>query len=231
MSNILDEITMVPFPEDQYIRQESAKRLIFLHHTASSSDPYSVVNWWKHTPERVATSFIIAGESTSDKWKDGEIIQIFSSKYWAYHLGLTAKHLAPAGKEAKSSLWLNKHSIGLEICAWGQLVYKNGKYYAYPKDFTSVTVPEDQVVEYPDKFRGYQFYQKYTPAQIESVRKLLLFLGDRWDIPLKYNDKIFTYPDLRAMRGEPCVAAHVGVRNDKFDVSPQPLLVEMLKSL
>jgi N-acetyl-anhydromuramyl-L-alanine amidase AmpD len=225
---ILDRITTVPFGADQYVDVDSPKSMIFIHHTASSANPFGVVDWWKSTAERVATSFIVAGHpGTSTKWKDGDIIQCFSSSKWAYHLGLTQAHLAIGGPKALGSVELNRRSIGIEICNWGQLTKTAKGFVAY----SGVAVPDNQVHTFETPFRGYKHYQKYTPAQLDTTFQLLRYLGEKWNIPVAYKgDRIF---DLcpECIQGEPGVWTHVSCRPDKFDCFPQPDLITMLKSL
>ena len=77
-------LRQINFPSSQYINDETVKKQIFLHHTAGNSNPVGVFDYWKTTKERVATCVVIGGDPGVNKsWNDGEIIQGFSSKYWA----------------------------------------------------------------------------------------------------------------------------------------------------
>jgi N-acetyl-anhydromuramyl-L-alanine amidase AmpD len=223
--SILDQIVWSPLPANQFIAEETPKSMIFLHHTASSPSPYGVLSWWMSNVERVGTSFVIAGKPGKDsRYTDGQIIQAFSSKHWGWHLGLKKSDLVPGGK---TSTWLNSNSIGLEICNWGQLT-RDAKGF---RTYAGAYVDKSEVVEYQTLFRGYKYYQRYTDAQLESTRKLLKYLGDTWDIDLKYKgDEIFDV-DRRALMGESGVFSHTSVRKDKFDCHPQTELIQMLKSL
>lgn len=228
MNDVLKKITMVPFSVNQYMNEDTNKRQIYIHHTAGSPDPFGVVRWWESTPERVATSFIIAGHpGTSTRWKDGDIIQVFGSKKWGWHLGLNQSHLRVGGAGALSNTRLNRESIGIEICNWGQLRQTDRGFLNY----AGGRVSDDQVVELSAPYRGFRFYQKYTDAQLENTRDLIRFLGNRWNIPVTYKgDRIFDIcPE--ALRGEPGVWSHTSVRPDKFDCFPQPELIQMLRSL
>jgi N-acetyl-anhydromuramyl-L-alanine amidase AmpD len=225
--NVLQKITLVSLPADQYLTEDSSKNQIYVHHTASSTSPYGVLDWWKTTPERVGTAFIVGGPTTSTKWKDGDIIQCFGSAKWAWHLGLKAEHLHVGGSKAKTNTDLNKNSIGIEICNWGQLSFKNGKFLSYANE----EVPKEQVVEYDVAYRGYKFYHKYSAAQLDVVHDLLGFLCDKWNIDKTYQgDRIFDIcPD--ALQGKPGIFSHVSVRPDKFDCHPQVELKQMLQSI
>ena len=228
MSNILEKIKVVPFAEKNFLNEDSNKKQIYVHHTASSPDPFGVVKWWEQTPERVATSFIVGGHPGSNvQWKDGDIIQVFNSRKWAWHLGLKPSHLKLGGSKALSNTQLNKESIGIEICNWGQLKQTNKGFINYAGGI----VPDNQVTQLSTPYKGFKFYQKYTDAQLENTRGLIRFLADRWNIQTNYKgDRIFGIcPE--ALCGESGIWTHTSVRPDKFDCFPQVELIQMLRSL
>lgn len=218
------KLTQTQFPTAQYFLEEHPKTQIYLHHTAGNPDPYGVFNWWSSTPDRIATCVTIGGKpKANSSWQDGEIIQGFSSKYWAYHLGLKQDVFTYNGLRYKS---LDKISIGIEVCNWGQLSYKDGKYYNH----VGGLVPQSEVCELPVAYKGYKFYHNYTDAQIESIKELLLLWKNRYNIPLEYNDDIWDI-SRRALNGDSGVFTHNSVRKDKIDVYPHPKLITMLKNL
>jgi len=218
----LPKITQVDFPENQYYKTQYTKKQIYLHHTAGNPDGKAVFRWWAQDKQgRIATCISISGKGKNTK--DGEIIQGYSSKYWAYHLGCKSKFFAAMGLPYKE---LDKYSIGIEICNWGNLTLKNGKFYNYVKG----EVPADEVCELDTPFKGYKYYHNYTDAQIESTKQLLLYWGEVYNIPLDYNEDIFDLTP-RAYKGEKGVFTHNSVRPDKVDIYPHPKMVEMLKSL
>lgn len=223
--SVTDKILMVPLAPTQYFDETTNKTQIYVHHTASSPNPHRVLEWWASTPERVATSFVIGGNPNGSKtYRDGSIIQCFGSAKWGYHLGLKKEHLVTGGKD---NITLNKMSIGIEICNWGQLT-KGPKGYT---SYAGVVVKEPDIVEYKTPFRGFAYYQKYTDAQIASVHELLQFLCAKWNINTEYKgDAIFNI-DKRALMGENGIFTHVSVRPDKNDCHPQNELKEALKSL
>jgi N-acetyl-anhydromuramyl-L-alanine amidase AmpD len=215
----LNEIIVVDFPENQYVKEQTDKKQIVLHHTVSGQGVDGDISWWRKTVERIGTAIIIG-------W-DGKIYQCFSSKYWAYHLG--------AGNSN-----LDKQSIGIEIDSWGGLVRFNRQWYPAKWDEnlkqnvanTNIKpIPERNVQIYVNGFCGFYGYEKYSDAQIEAARKLLIYWGERYKIPLKYNENMW---DLNndALSGKAGVWTHVSYRgNKKSDCHPQPELINMLKSL
>jgi N-acetyl-anhydromuramyl-L-alanine amidase AmpD len=208
-------LRQISFPKGQYFEEVVLKTQIYLHHTAGAPNADQVWHWWITDTTPIATCVVVDDS--------GEIVQGFSSKFWAYHLGLKTKHFSVMGVPYKN---LDKTSIGIELTNWGQLTQKNGKFYNY----VGGEVPANQVCELENPHRGYKYYHNYTDAQIESTKELLLLWKEKYNIPLTYNEDIFGITK-RALEGKPGVYTHNSVRPDKVDVYPHPKLVTMLKSL
>jgi len=218
------KLTQVAFPTTQYIFEEHPKIQIYLHHTAGNANPIATFKYWESNQERIATCVAIGGyPGTNTQWQDGEVIQGFSSKHWAYHLGLKESTFDKFGLPYKS---LDKISIGVEICNWGQLTAKNGKFYNY----VGGIVPDSEVYHLNQPYKGYKYFHNYTDAQIEAVKDLLLLWKQRYNIPLTYNQDIWDVTP-RALKGEPGVYTHNSVRYDKVDIYPHVKMVQMLQSL
>ena len=216
--------TQYNFSESQYIREEHPKSMIFLHHTAGNANAAGVYKFWETNPERIGTCVVIAGTpKRTDNFQDGEIVQGYSSKYWAYHLGLRESTFHNFGIAYKS---LDRISIAVELCNWGQLAYRNSKFYTCG----NTVLDEKDVIALDHPHRGYKYYHNYTDKQIDSLEKLLRYWKTKYNIPVNYSDDIFDVCP-RALRGEPGVYTHNSVRYDKTDIYPHPKLVEMLKSL
>lgn len=205
-------IKQVEFPQSQYMREEFSKLQIYLHHTAGSGSGENVFKFWSTNKERIATCVCISN--------NGDIVQGFSSKYWAFHLGLKESTFNRFNIPYTS---LDKISIGVEICNWGQLTERGGKYYNY----VNIEVPKKSVIKLDKPFKGFEYFENYTDAQIKSVSELLDLWHDRYNINIKYNADIWDICP-RALRGESGVYTHNSVRTDKVDVYPHPGLIEML---
>lgn len=214
-------IKQVAFPESQYIKEEHPKKQIYLHHTAGNPSGEGVFMHWANNKERIATCVSISG--IGKNCIDGQIVQGFGSQYWAFHLGLKESTFQSVKASYQS---LDRISIGIEICNWGQLTEKNGKFYNYVNGI----VPADQVIELDKPYKGYKYFHNYTDAQIASVKDLLLLWNNRYGIPLDYNEDIWDICP-RALKGEKGVFTHNSVRRDKVDIYPHPKMIEMLKSL
>lgn len=223
---IKDKIQWRPLPADQYVREASDKNTIYLHHTAGNADPYSVLRWWDETSDPVATAFVIGGKPTraNHSWKDGELIQAFSSKYWAWHLGVKQSNMPPGSLSSKK---LNSQAVGIEICNFGYLTQHNGRFVSY----ANTIIPDNEVVDLGYEWRGHQYWHKYTDNQLSVLGELLVYLGQTYEIPLCYKgDSIFDL-DMRAFEGEAGVFTHVSVRKDKTDCYPAPNLIKLLKEV
>lgn len=194
---------------DRYYKEEFEKKQIVLHHTVSGKKIDGDLATWKKYKSNIGTCTIVE--------RDGTINQLFSSKYWAYHLG--------AGKSS-----LDKHSIGVELDNWGQLEERDGKLYTVYG--SHVDVP---IVHYPKGFRGEQIFEAYSIAQLRAAGELLLFWNKRYGIPLTYNEDMWDVSE-KALAGEPGVWAHVSFRpwpssKNKWDVHPDNNLISMLKTI
>lgn len=209
------KIIQVPLDKTQYFQEEATKKQIYLHHTAGGGNARSVSQFWNSNETRIATAFIIAN--------NGEIVQCFSSKHWAWHLGIDSEDFAKNGAPYQN---LNKSSVGIEVCNFGSLKFRNGKFYNYvngvvdPKNVTTLEQP----------YKGFLHWEKYTDAQIESTRQLLVYLCDTYKIPKAYRSEIFQI-DKEAFKGTAGIFTHNSVRKDKSDIYPCPRMIQMLKNL
>jgi N-acetyl-anhydromuramyl-L-alanine amidase AmpD len=216
----INDIIQVDFPDNQYYKEQTNKNQIVLHHTVSGQGVDGDIAYWRSTVERIGTAIIVG-------W-DGKIYQCFSTKYWAHHLGT----------HAVNNVALNKASIGIEIDAWGGLIKKDNLWYPAKWDVikkknipNTKVKPIQNVQEYPKGFMGYYGFEKYTDAQIESVRKLLVFWNEKYNIPLDYHPEMWNI-SIKALGGVPGIWTHVSYRgNGKSDCHPDEGLIKMLKSL
>lgn len=203
----------------QYVREESKKTAIVFHHTAGNHRPDNQINFWdSDLLGRIGTHYVIGGISSDgkDKTYDGDIFQAIDDKYYAFHLGI------------KGNLnRFDKQSIGIELCNYGYLVKsQNGKFYNYVQK----EVHPDQVVDLGYRWKGYQYWHKYTDAQIQSLKELLTMLLKVHEISKTKVDFDF-HSELMNLQKITGIYTHVNFRKDKFDNSPQPNLIKMLNSL
>lgn len=225
MSLDLTKIKQVPLKESQYLKEDTKKVQVVLHHTAGNSSGVGTIKMWDADDRgRIATCITISGKGLSKDTFDGEICQAFSSKHWAYHLGIKPEVFRSRGIKYQS---LDKISIGIEICNWGPLDKVGDKFFNY----VDREVPLDQVCELQTPYKGHKYYHAYTDAQIESVKQLLLYWKSIYAIDLTYHEADMWNVSDRALRGENGIYTHNSYRKDKTDISPQPKMIEMIKSL
>lgn len=224
----LSKIVQHNFSEKEYKRITFPKRQIVLHHTVSGDSVDGDISWWLNDKKRIGTCILIA--------RDGTIHQVFSSKYWAYHLGENGRDHSKVGLRYRRN---DMNSIGIEIDSWGGLVQDEESKLWYPAKW-DVTLrrmipnknldPIENVTQYQNGYRGFYGFESYTDEQIQAVKDLLEYWGEAYDIPLKYNEDMWDITS-KALNGSAGVFSHVSYRSDKSDCHPQPELIKMLKSL
>lgn len=228
-------------PNHAYHNRPTEKKWIFLHHTAGWQNPYRVIDDWGHRPHKVATEFVIGGQSINNDNSDhdGKILQAIPNNCWAWHLGIGNNPV-------------HSQSIGIELCSFGRLTKgyfekdENGKpkpiargknsYFTY----VGQEVDPEQVEELSEPFRGYSFYHKYSEKQLQSLKKLLHHLANKHNIDIreglpnlikKKGMKAFDITSKNMCENSPGVWSHGNVVGYKDDVAPQEGLVEMLLEL
>ena len=198
---------------------------LFLHHTAGWYSPINTIDDWNRDNRgAIGTEFVIGGSDfiTGNTIHNGSIVQAFPTGCQAWHLGKVG------------SIFMSKHSVGIEVCNMGQLTDKY-------KTYTGITVPKDYVTTLNKPFRGYTNWHTYTDEQLYALKKLIYFVADRDNIDIRRgvqkwlleggSEKAFAFNEA-AYKGEiHGLLLHCNVRKDKVDMSPQPNLIDMLLSL
>tara|TARA_B100001248_G_C27378784_1_gene455798 strand:- start:1087 stop:2055 length:969 start_codon:yes stop_codon:yes gene_type:complete len=237
-----------PLPEGEYVKQETPKKWIFIHHTAGRHNPYKVIDQWGRDQRgRIGTHYVIGGQPASggqdekDLKYDGRILQAFKDEYWGYHLGKT------------KSATMHRQSISIEVCSAGRLDKVDGKYYTWYKS----EVDPSQVCILNVPYKGRLYYHKYSDKQIESLKALLILLSEKHGIDLQVgvigemkriaaNLSPQPHGVVKPHEGitsawefseEACAGkwkgllTHGQVRKDKDDMHPQQNLIDMLMTI
>jgi hypothetical protein len=216
-------ITRNFLPSGEYKNGPTNKEYLFLHHTAGWHNPYNCIDQWaRDSRGAVATEFVLGGPSVkgNDDKYDGVMVQAFPEGGYGWHLG------------KNGSQHMHTHSVGVEVCNFGYVT--DGKTYAGTK------VVDSQIVTLPESFRGYKTWHRYSDEQIEALRKWILFIAERDGIDVRaglvqevkakgakgfeFNEDAY-YGKVKGMW------THTNTRKDKFDMFPQPELLDMLVSL
>lgn len=214
-------------PRGEYIsdpKGENKNDYVFIHHTAGWENPYRVIDsWGRDSRGQVATEFVVGGQkvTTGTDEHDGRVLQAFPEGSQGWHLG------------GVGSDHMRRHSVGIEICAFGYL--KGGQTYV------GGYAVKSQISELKEEFKGFYRWHKYSDKQLESTRKLLLMIGERDQIDLKVGlvewihkyggNKAFEFQQEAYEGKVKGLLTHTNVRKDKYDNFPQPELIDMLLTL
>lgn len=217
--------------DEKYIKNEIKKDTIWLHHSEGGSRPDWTIGGnsdiiIKDKKGNITDTlksgihFVIGRKSSSngDSTWDGKILKAFDDKYWAYHLDITSKNMED----------LNSRSISVELCNYGSLSLRDGKFY----NSVNRQVMESEVVQLDRPFRGFEYWERYTDSQIESLKSLILYLKNRWGMEFEkgiYNEEWFNYNKVWLTNGG--LRSHSQVNEEKSDLFPQKELLQMLNSL
>jgi hypothetical protein len=225
-------------PENTYFKGPVPKDWIFLHHTAGWENPYQVADMWaRDNRGNVATEFILGGQSIKDGSTkfDGELIQCFPEGGYGWHTG--------TGNSV-----MHRNSVAIETCNMGQITkggyYSNGKWVAKdPKrlyTYVGTTCADFQVVKIAKPFRGYEYWHRYSDAQIQTLRNWILFIANKYNIDPRVGlveyvkakgANGFDVLDLAKAESTPGMYSHTNIIRGKVDMFPQQELIDMLLSL
>lgn len=211
-------------PKNEYINGKYKNEYIILHHTAGHDDPKQVIDSWaKDSLGRVATEFVLGGIRSTDGRStfDGKLLRSFPEGNQGYHIGNCG------------SAYMKTHSVGIEMCNIGWV--KNGKSYV-----NSIVTP-NQVITLKEPFRGYVNWHKYSDKQLQVLHDWLIYISKRDNIDLHKGlyewikkegvMKAFDFHQNAYDGKVKGVLTHANIRKDKFDLSPQPNLVDMILTL
>ena len=215
---------------DEYHHKEFDKKYIFIHHTAGGPKARYVVDGWNKPAYykksgnlvRVATAFIIGRDDVN------KVHECFDPKYWAEHIGIS---------EA-SNYKFQRNSIGIELCAYGGLKKRGGKFYAWPNKFgtgkgKATIIPENEVVTLSKKFRDYKYFQAYSETQIQALEKLLEYTIEKYNVPVQSNFGMdwFSYNSSQVKNPKDGIYSHAAVKMEKSDLYPDPRLIEVFRKI
>ena len=218
----------------EYLAKPGKNEYCFIHHTAGRENPYRTIDHWDRDKRgRVATEFVIGGQShrTGDDEYDGTVVQAFPESGYGWHLGKTG------------SGYMNRHSVGIEICAAGYLEeWMHGEFenpnMQYRTYFNS-KVHESQIENI--LFRKKSHWHRYTDKQVEETGLLLKYIGERDQIDMRIGlqqwikkmgpIKAFDFQEDAYYGKVKGLLSHTNVRRDKTDCYPDERLVQMILEL
>lgn len=200
---------------NQYIRQTHPKTQLFLHFTAGGPSARNVIDYWNRDEPQIATAYLIDGNTAA-------VYECFHPDYWSYHLGV---------KGTKGRL--DKRSIGIELCNYGPVINRKGRWYAWPNDYRSVVIPPERVYSLDRSFRGFHDFEAFTNEQIAALEPLIEFLVAKYNIPVQASFDLSWF-DFNAdviADNAPGIWSHGTVRADKLDLYPDHRIIQMLNRI
>lgn len=218
----LSKIIQFPFPEHEYIKVGTPKSQVCLHQTVSWGNAEGVFAYWDRDKNgAVGTCICIEGRHGKD-CVDGTIVQGFSSKYWAWHLGLTPSIFKRFGLRYVN---LNMICIGIEICNAAYVIKTPHGYYSKSLDWI---VPDSEIVELPAPHRGHTLWHAFTDAQIDSTLELLLYWKKIWGIDPRFRGMEIFDVNKDALSGVNGIYTHNCYTTPQMraDIHPQPSLIK-----
>ncbi|WP_024768075.1 N-acetylmuramoyl-L-alanine amidase [Aquimarina macrocephali] len=189
-----------------YVQEKHTKKQIVLHYTAGylkgDVAALSKPNY------RVSVPFIIA--------RNGTILNMWSSAYWAYHLG--SKAIGGNTKGGKRTIAIEMSNIGFLKRIGEQLVtvYNNNDVYCHINEtqlYTKLDTP----------FRGEHYFATHTAKQYNSLILLLRYLTAEYNIPTAFlsEDKRYVVVDENELVNFKGITSHVNYRSSgKWDIGP-----------
>jgi hypothetical protein len=197
-------------PATAYFPGREQKSGIALHHTVGGSAK-STFHYWAANDEMVGTAYIID--------RDGTIYEIFEPTAWAWQFGL---RWPSADKIA-----FEKRFVGIEIASEGGLVESNGELYCFGTVSPKSLKPRGEAFDCGRDYRGYRYFDRYEPAQMDSLCSLLDWLCSELGVPKEVpaNPTEYRGEALKQFSG---IIGHTMVRLDKTDPLPDPAFWDRL---
>jgi N-acetyl-anhydromuramyl-L-alanine amidase AmpD len=187
--------------DDSYFYPQAiAKDQIVLHYTIGYL-PGDIATLTQNNCH-VSVPFIIG--------RNGTIYNLFSSKYWAYHLGRGAI----GGNKKRSS-----RSIGVELSNIGPLIRQGDELHTiYGDEYCTL---KDVDLYQPCDYRGFEYFATTTEAQYQSLNILLRYLTAQYNIPRRFLDKQQRFKSCKDIAEFSGIVSHANYRTTgKSDIGP-----------
>lgn len=199
-------------PAGEFFDTHEEKSGICVHHTVGGS-ARSTFNWWMQDRTsggshlKVGTAYIIG--------RDGAVYEVFAPDAWAYQFGLR-------WSKAKK-LKFERRFIGIELASEGALIEDGGTLYCFDRVSPRTEKARDSAFDFGSDWRGYRYFDRYEPAQLDVLMELIDKLCTDFNVPRNVpDDPLSFYGDgLASFKG---IIGHSMVRKDKSDPSPDRAL-------
>jgi hypothetical protein len=196
------------FPEGQCFPPVPTKSGIAIHHTVGGT-ARSTFDWWLNDKNNSGGSRIVGTAYIIDR--NGTIHEVFDPACWAFQFGLDW----PPARKIK----FERRFIGIELASEGGLLESDGRLYSFDRISPKTAKPLGAAFDYGSPYRGYRYFDKYQPAQLDSLIQLIDHLLDRFAIERRLPAKVFDYYGER-LANFTGIIGHAMVRHDKCDPAP-----------
>ena len=197
-----------------YFYTETNKTQIVLHHTAtdnidksSKAEVEGIMKYWRNE-----TAIENPDPGVSTHWivdREGNGVKVMDYKYWASNAGIGRQGAKnQISVELCSSGWLTKNNNGEYINSTGKIIPADRVSVPYKlvanTDLAGVSTQVFGSLKFQPmrNYRGFDYFEEYTDAQISLLREILISV-----ITNHYPIKVFNY------LGRPCLS--VEGRNNK----------------
>jgi len=197
-------------PPDQFLPPSGPKTGIAIHHTVGGTVG-STFDWWLRDNRQVGTAYIIE--------RDGRIHEVFPPEAWAWQFGLKWS----AGRK----IAFEQRFIGIELASEGGLLEQDGRLYCFDRVSPRCEKDRAGALDFGRPYRGYRYFDRYEPAQIDSLVQLMDDLLVRFAIPRRRPDRPLDFHG-EALERFAGVIGHAMVREDKSDPAPDIALWDRL---
>lgn len=202
------KIIQIPLLVSQYNPTAFTKKQIVLHGTNSALSSQQISSSWQTNPFKFGVHFIID--------RDGSIYQFCESHYWMHHIGFNVNNF----------ITLDQKSIAISLCCVGPVKKVDDHFYT----LSNSVLDKSEVIQYAQEFRGHCYFQRYSDAQLQNLKKLLQKLCNAHKIPTHVSTEKWDISQA-ALDGKPGIYTSIHYRPDRSDCHPQKELIEILLSL
>jgi N-acetylmuramoyl-L-alanine amidase len=197
-----------------FFKEPSDKKQIVLHFTMGHiKGDILTLTGESDDPNRqhVSVPFVVA--------RNGTIYRLFSSEYWAHHIGAS-----PLGLNKAERVAFSRDAIAIELSNYGPLTlgehgHLHTEYHSDKR--TDIYCHIDDVAQYiklEKPYKGYTYYAQFTEAQYDSVIVLLRYLTTAWGIKRTFLPEEVRYSLTNKVKGFDGITSHVNYREDKQDI-------------
>ena len=195
-------------PDGEFFPAKRKKSGIAIHHTVGGT-AYSTFDYWVRDRTKAGNRRVVGTAFIIDR--NGIIYQVFEPTAWAFQFGVKW--------QPSCRMKFEQRFIGIELASEGGLTEFEGKLYSFDTVSPKTEKPRDEAFDYVAHYRGYQYFDKYEPVQIDQLVSLIDYLCDTYSIERQVPYPPIDYYGERLIDFKGIIG-HAMVRRDKSDPAP-----------